>query len=1498
MAGTARIVVRTTNDGSGWRQAEADAERFSGKITAVSAIATAGLLGLGAAATKIAADFEHGMDQVGAVAGASAAEMELLSAKAKQIGADTAFSATQAAGAMEELAASGLSVKDMLNGGADAAVALAAAGGTSLPNAARIASTAMSAWKIEGEGVVDVTNRIAAAANVSRFGVDDMGAAFGSVASTAAALNVGLPETTAAIAALADATNSGADAGTSLKTFLISLPGSSEQAKKAIREAGLEFFDAAGNLKAFPEVIDELNQKLNGLSQREKLDLVRQIFGTDGGRAALDLMQMTGAEFEALMDTMGDTSAADVAAQRMDNTKGAIEELQGSLETLAIAFGEKVLPAISGMAEGATLAVNAFGGLPESTQGLALGTTAIAVAAPAAVAGISAVAKAAMTLGTGAGSAQLKVSALALGVGALAVAADAILEGTTGAGLLDRVFGDVSKAEAQERVAKELAGRLSDVAQGAETVDAAVGLLEKTMDNYRVAGGRAMKETDAFGQIVGGADQRLFGFNVGLSDGVDNFKEFEARVSALGQAMMTNGATTTELARAYRSLPEELKSAFNEVTNIEAAFATYNARLMDADNFAKDARDEIEQMAASLRSQQSDTEGATTAFDEWIASLEEGIDIGQAWETVLEGMGAHMTSMHAPFNANETQIIRLREELDDLTASGTEYSESLGMTKGEIESLIETLESQNGALATNGEAYNDLIGKVDRYSQEAAFNLDRALANSTLSFEEQVDAVGLAATAFDNLAVNDIPNAIGAFETLQARAPEAAKAVGPEFVAQLQSSVADPAAYAPIIAWLESQGVLMGEAVGEGMERGMGSMIGSVAAKARSLAAAAVAEARAALQVESPSKVFFAIGASVGEGLAGGIEDAKPKALARLASLINDLVDGAREQLLAERPGLVSKLIGGGYTIYEDGSMHLGPAHPVFPGGGQIGTAAMGSGLPGWIEQAIDQANAFWKAVWIDTAKSMGFSIGEGGGPVGAQAIYFGPDGQPPIIAGVPVPGGATKPAGWKPPTGQPNMLAGVPVPGYQPAGSGTTPLTPLPGDGRVFWDPEKRDYVAYPNLDSGEAPNWEGWAGGKEGGIWAETWTKKDEMPWDASIVSVDNEGHVVWWSPTYGLGTLPNGTQSHFTPKGETKHGVGPLAGPRWGYSETDSGIADMAKRLQQMSPADRKAWLANPQNAWAAPALERWGYEVFDGSGEIVDPKHPYLGMGGSGMVGPMPGEEGFNAASSEFEKGLGILGTTGAGLRIWDYEQYARTGMDTLLKFAPNQVFTTKEFFNIPDSYAISTGVNGMTTKWSEALAGKGRFAGAAGLSGSGAPGVQRDAWHESIRNNPVLQAALRGDYDFGKGGVNGFPSGSFEAVSRLIDLGFSLEEAVALWLSGWHWIDGGNIYKNDPSAILAEGRQFLETGKGPEMDPARAALLANRVPRPSGGKAAMRGGSGGGSRGEWGDWGRGGNTVIINSPITTADTLRSVMPEVEHTRMLALDRSFAPFGGRR
>jgi TP901 family phage tail tape measure protein len=362
-----------------------------GKGAMIAGAAVAGGLAL---AVNAAANFEQRLSGIQAVSGATTAQMEQIRAKALQLGADTKFSASEAAEAMEELSKAGLTIPEIMNGAADATVALAAAGEIALPEAATIAANAMNQFGLSAQQLPKVADLIAGAANASAIDVGEFAQSMQQAGAAAHLAGISFPDLATSIALMGNAGIKGSDAGTSLKTMLLNLNPATKKQSELMKKLGIitkdggnEFFDASGKAKTMAGIAQVLQDSLKGMTQQQKLSTLETLFGSDAIRAAAVVSGAGAKGFNNMAAAMDKVKAADVAATRMKNLKGQVEQMRGSLETAAIIIGSALIPSLTGAVKFVTGLINSFSQLSPSTQKL-VGTIASAVAAFLLVVGV------------------------------------------------------------------------------------------------------------------------------------------------------------------------------------------------------------------------------------------------------------------------------------------------------------------------------------------------------------------------------------------------------------------------------------------------------------------------------------------------------------------------------------------------------------------------------------------------------------------------------------------------------------------------------------------------------------------------------------------------------------------------------------------------------------------------------------------------------------------------------------------------------------------------------------------------------------------------------------------------------------------------------------------------------------------------------------------------------------------------------------------------------
>lgn len=292
---------------------------------------------------KKSMDFSEALSQVKAVTAASDADMAKLAKAAQDAGeAFGQFTATQAANALEELGKAGLNADDSiaaLNG----TMGLAAADAMDLTDAAEYVAQGMSMFALGGKEATHVANVLARAAGAAVGSAYEMGEGLNNVGSVANSLGISIDETATTLAVFAQNGIRGAEGGTQLKTMLMRLMNPSRQAQQAMKELGLEVYNAKGEFVGMPSIFNQLQTALEGKTNAEKDSTMATIFGT---RAVLgaNIAAKEGAKgWYAMADNMARFgSAQEIAHQRTDNLKGDLRKLAGTWENLGIAVGATV----------------------------------------------------------------------------------------------------------------------------------------------------------------------------------------------------------------------------------------------------------------------------------------------------------------------------------------------------------------------------------------------------------------------------------------------------------------------------------------------------------------------------------------------------------------------------------------------------------------------------------------------------------------------------------------------------------------------------------------------------------------------------------------------------------------------------------------------------------------------------------------------------------------------------------------------------------------------------------------------------------------------------------------------------------------------------------------------------------------------------------------------------------------------------------------------------
>lgn len=318
-----------------------------------------------AAATKVGMEFRAQMSRVQAILGATPSDMKKLNSQAKQLGADTAFSAKEAADGMEQLASAGFNTNEVMEA-MPGLLDLAAISGKDVGMASEYAASAVRQFQLDASNTGHVADVFARAAADTNAETKDMGYALKYAGTAANAAGWSLEQTAAAIGIMSDSGIKGEQAGTTLRGALVRLMNPTKEMCTVMDAYGLSMYDSSGKMKSLKEIVGMLNNKFGDLTDQQKNLEVATLFGTESLSGMLALMNAGPEEIDKLTKSLenSDGSAQKMAKTMQNNLKGALEEAGGSLETMAITVYEDLEPALTRIVKAFTGMINAFSGLP------------------------------------------------------------------------------------------------------------------------------------------------------------------------------------------------------------------------------------------------------------------------------------------------------------------------------------------------------------------------------------------------------------------------------------------------------------------------------------------------------------------------------------------------------------------------------------------------------------------------------------------------------------------------------------------------------------------------------------------------------------------------------------------------------------------------------------------------------------------------------------------------------------------------------------------------------------------------------------------------------------------------------------------------------------------------------------------------------------------------------------------------------------------------------
>ncbi|MDZ8275666.1 phage tail tape measure protein [Microbacterium aquimaris] len=715
MQGVDAAAQKTSKLGTEAEKLAQKKQAFTQLGAAATAVGVAFGVGIGVAVAK-AAEFDQAMSFVQARTHESAENMDLLRDAALDAGARTVFSATEAANAIEELAAAGVSTGDILSGGLDSALDLAAAGGLGVAEAAGIAATALKTFNLQGEDMAHVADLLAAGAGKAMGDVSQLSQALAQGGQVAKQTGLSIEETTAGLSAFAAQGLLGSDAGTSFKSMLQRLTPQSNEARDKMDALGISAYDASGQFIGLAEFAGNLESSLRELTPEQRNAAMATIFGSDAVRAA-NVLYTEGEEgirdWIAAVDDQG--YAAETAAMRLDNLAGDVEALGGALDTALIQTGSGANDALRSLVQSATGAVDVFNALPVPLQETAM---FLGIAAT----GVSLVGGAALLATPRIAEFRSTVAAAGLSMKGLSLAAGGVSVAIAGAMI---VFSEIARLQAEARAQTE--AYVSTLEKGTHRITAATreqavaaitaeqswlwvsrgsaaDAAEKFGLSLDTVADAALRDRDALAQmadiLAAGEGQtdaaRRVADEYGLSLG-----EVSAASTLLSRTVLQSGESLEDAQRIAEQSAEAQSEAAAETLEHEAALAELAGQAVGASDSIDGLADAIRGFGSATLDARAAERDFQAAIDDLTASL---ADNGTTLDTTTEAGRAN------------------GDAIDDLVKSTLEYSAAVAEQTGDQEaanaviaagrSQLIAIFNQLGITGAEAEAYADSLGLI------------------------------------------------------------------------------------------------------------------------------------------------------------------------------------------------------------------------------------------------------------------------------------------------------------------------------------------------------------------------------------------------------------------------------------------------------------------------------------------------------------------------------------------------------------------------------------------------------------------------------------------------------------------------------------------------------------------------------------------------------------------------------------------------------------------
>lgn len=724
-------------------------------ISAVKSLAN-GVKEISAKVLQVGSDFDYAMSGVQSLCGATGQDFEDLKEIAKRMGAETKFTATQAAEGLQYMALAGWSCKEMLDG-LEGVVTLAAAADMDLASASDILTDAVTALGDSAQDCnryADVLAKTQASSNTT---VAKLGESFVNCAATAGAYGYSLEDVATSLGVMANAGIKGSMAGTNLSIIMSRLATNTNGARDQLEDLGISFYDNQGNARDLGSVITELCDATQGMNDKQKAAIVTNIAGKNAQKSLNTILNQGSGAFNDLRETLEncDGAAKQMAATMQDNLKGDITILQSATEALGITVYEKFEGAFRSATTGITSLNRELksGGLGRSVDKLADSFAAATEdiiafaedALEAAIDGLTWVINNADIIGgvlTGIG-AGLLVFNVAPTIVATVTAVKAFVTATQTAGVAQAAFNLIANANPYVLLATAIGGVVAAFAifgsAGEEAKTDTDLLIESTKelnDTMQATAETATETSKSWGETTtsldaqGQAARNLAGKLLELDAQTDKTRATKQRMSNIVEQL-------NELVPGLTLSIDEETGALNQ--SEEAIYKAITAN--EAYNKAKAAQEKL----SEITSRQVDAEIQLAEAEEALAEIATELEAVEKERTrileeskdgyiEIDGVVQNVTWALGDLADKEYELTQSQKETGESITTLQESYDGLNDTYDTVYDYMETQIEESGYVA-------DAYGSTGEAADGAATATEDAMESMTTSVEEATASI-------------------------------------------------------------------------------------------------------------------------------------------------------------------------------------------------------------------------------------------------------------------------------------------------------------------------------------------------------------------------------------------------------------------------------------------------------------------------------------------------------------------------------------------------------------------------------------------------------------------------------------------------------------------------------------------------------------------------------------------------------------------------------------